>query len=479
MQGLREPTAKGIAFTPRLRLVIILMLAAYLAAGIASALTQRPWCDEAWNSSPALSLITRGFMGTPAIETAGAAWKGIDRYTYWIMPLHPLSQIPFYEVFGFGVLTLRASSVFWGLVALFSWIVIVRRLAGDSLAAVISFGLMATDFIFVQRSSEGRMDIMSAALGFAAFAVYVMLRERHLASAILASHALVCASCLTHPNGIMAVAALVFLTLYFDGRRLRFIHLAAAAVPYVAGLAGWGWYVSQAPELARIQLGGNASGRFRGFQAPLSALVAELKIRYLRSIAGWSSDLSLAHHAKIVVLLSYITGLAGVIATRELRSKPGIRALLGMTAIYFAFLTWYEGMKQPLYLIHIVPFFLALLGIWAANLWLKGQYRAGLALAGLVLLAVQLGGVAYVVRRNTWRNAYRPVIAYLKQHAAHARVMGSAELGFELGFFENLTDDTRLGYDSGRHPDFIVVETRYAEWFQGYKQKDPQVYGFI
>jgi len=479
MQALREPAGTKTGFTPHYRLVILLLLAVYLAAGIACALTQRPWCDEAWNSSPALSLMTRGFMGTPALETAGVWTKGIDRFTYWIMPLHPLSQIPFYALFGFSVLTLRAASMFWGVVGLFSWLVIVRRLTGDSLASALAFGLTATDFIFVLRSSEGRMDIMSASLGFAAFAVYLVCRERRLALAILASHSLVCASCFTHPNGIMPGAALVFLTLYFDRRRLRFSHLAVAAVPYGVGLLGWGWYVSQAPELARIQLGGNASGRFRGFQAPLAALLAELKVRYLRSVGGWGPGLSLAHRPKIFVLAAYITGIAGVLATGELRSKPGIRALLGMTAIYFAILTWYEGMKQPLYLIHIVPFFLAILGIWAAYLWQKRSNRLVLALGGVILAAIQLGGVAYVVRRNTWRNAYAPAVAYLKQHAANKQIMGSSELGFDLGFFSHLTDDTRLGYDSGKTPDFIVVDSRYSDWFEGYKQNAPSIAGFI
>jgi hypothetical protein len=136
-------------------------------------------------------------------------------------------------------------------------------------------------------------------------------------------------------------------------------------------------------------------------------------------------------------------------------------------------------MKQPLYLIHIVPFFLALLAIWTAHFWRKSEYRGVVVLAALILVAVQFGGVAYVVHRNSWRNAYEPVIGYLKRHAAKAQVMGSSELGFELGFFENLTDDTRLGYDSRKRPDFIVVEARYSDWFQGYKQKDPPIYAFI
>ena len=100
-----------------------------LPSSFSSALTQQPWCDEAWNSSLALSLITRGFMGTPVLETAGTWLTGIDRYTYWIMPLYPIGQAAWYEIFGFGVLPMRIYSMFWGVVALGAWFVIMRRIS--------------------------------------------------------------------------------------------------------------------------------------------------------------------------------------------------------------------------------------------------------------------------------------------------------------------------------------------------------------
>jgi hypothetical protein len=57
--------------------------------------------------------------------------------------------------------------------------------------------------------------------------------------------------------------------------------------------------------------------------------------------------------------------------------------------------------------------------------------------------------------------------------------MGSAELGFGLGFDEHLIDDSYLGYYSGRRPDFIVVDEIYALSFQGSQVERPAIYAHI
>jgi hypothetical protein len=41
-------------------------------------------------------------------------------------------------------------------------------------------------------------------------------------------------------------------------------------------------------------------------------------------------------------------------------------------------------------------------------------------------------------------------------------------------------DDPRLGYRSGRRPDFLVIDrNRYAEWIPQYEQREPQTYRYI
>src|SRR5205085_1440047 len=90
---------------------------------------------------------------------------------------------------------------------------------------------------FVDAGSDGRMDMMSAALGFAGLAAYLMLRERNPVTAALAGHALCAASVFTHPNGMFAAASLMFCTLWLDRRKMSVKFAGAiAAVIAIPGL---------------------------------------------------------------------------------------------------------------------------------------------------------------------------------------------------------------------------------------------------
>src|SRR6185369_9070971 len=94
----------------------------YLLLAVGSARTLLPWCDEAWFASPALNLINSGYMGTsvldPTADFRTNRIQGINRYTYWIVPLYPVTQALWDKLLGFNLFTVRLYSVAWGLVAL-------------------------------------------------------------------------------------------------------------------------------------------------------------------------------------------------------------------------------------------------------------------------------------------------------------------------------------------------------------------------
>ena len=84
------------------------------------------------------------------------------------------------------------------------------------------------------------------------------------------------------------------------------------------------------------------------------------------------------------------------------------------------------------------------------------------------------------MKLNTYEARYVPAVDFLRKHAApDAFIMGSAELGFGLGFDRNLVDDIQLGAISGKKPDFIVVEENYSSIFASFKSERPHVYKFI
>ncbi len=456
----------------------------FTALAVGSALTKRPWSDEGWFASPAYNLITKGSMGTTVLEPTG--WlKGINQYTYWVVPLHIIAQAGWYEVFGFSLLSMRTLSTAWGLVALVSWFLIMHSLSGNHKVALLAMGLIALDYSFIMGASFGRMDMMCAALGFAAYAAYLTLRERHFALAVLASQILVTASGLTHHLGILAFAGLLFLTFYFDRSKLRWKHAAIGVIPYLIGAALWGLYIMKSPALFITQFGGNAQtgGRMTALLHPLTGLWNEIAQRYLVAFgmgphnAGHGGLVSL----KIFILLAYVAGIIGAISTRAIRRHRGYRALLILAAIYFVILTIYDGQKLAWYLVHTIPIFAAILAAYVDWCWTESRVPGWAIATGVCcLMLLQVGGVVQRMRVNTYQESYVPAVNFLKANAREgALIMGSAELGFALRFPDNLIDDTRLGYYSGRRAKFVVVEEIYEDAFDGARKSDPQAYEYI
>lgn len=189
-------------------------MALYLVFAIGLSLTRIPVCDEGWYTSPTLSLLTTGGMGSPVLESASSYLKGIERYTYWIMPLHGLLQAPWFRLFGSSLRSTRILSVAAGLLALLCWFYVIRKVTGDRTIALLALFLISIDSTVLVLASTGRADMLSAAFGAAALASYLSLRENHLCWALFGGHAFAVASGLTHPNGgLVAVSSLVFLHL--------------------------------------------------------------------------------------------------------------------------------------------------------------------------------------------------------------------------------------------------------------------------
>ena len=140
-------------------LLIIGALILYLLLTTGSVFTRLPWVDEALFASPAYNLVSHGYMGTTVMETIGTRWQGIDRYTYWMVPLHFLAQAGWYELFGFSLFSMRALSEVWGLVALAALYAIALLLSGNRDVAALAAALIALDSSFIAAGSSGRMDM--------------------------------------------------------------------------------------------------------------------------------------------------------------------------------------------------------------------------------------------------------------------------------------------------------------------------------
>jgi 4-amino-4-deoxy-L-arabinose transferase-like glycosyltransferase len=472
-----RPTSPEIIYVIKkpYHLLLLIVMLAYLALAAGSAMTKSPWSDEAWFAQAGLNLATRGEMTTPVLETTGTNFKGLERHTYWVMPLHLVTQAAWYKIFGFSLLSMRVLSAVFGALALCAWYFIVWSLTGNRKIALLTFILLAFDYIFVMAASFGRGDMMSAALGAAGLAAYLYLRERDFRWAIFASQSLIAACGLTHPNGGVAFFfGLLFLTFYFDRARLRWQHLGLAAIPYVVGALGWGAYILQAPSDFVAQFTANAStgGRMSGLTSPLSAIKNEITLRYLTAfgLGGHMASSSGPIWLKSLILLSYVVALAGCLSVRSIRGHKGYRALLILTGIFFLVLMFFDGQKLSFYLVHIVPLYTALLAVWIywcystrfAPAWLLALCLGG-------LLAIQLGGILYRMKLNVYQKSYLAATDFIDARApAGSMVMGSAVLGFDLGY-ERIVDDVRFGFNTGKRPDFIVINDVYDDTIKYYR----------
>jgi hypothetical protein len=131
--------------------ILVIVLVAYAVLAVASALAKAPWWDEAWFASPAINLLTTGSMATTILEPTGFL-QGIDRYTYWILPLYPVTLAGWFGLVGVGLLQMRLLSIAWGLVALTSWFFVMKALSRQTTVALLAVACVALDYDFITMS---------------------------------------------------------------------------------------------------------------------------------------------------------------------------------------------------------------------------------------------------------------------------------------------------------------------------------------
>lgn len=449
----------------------------FLALAIGTALTSSPITDEGLFADPAYTLVTKGYMGSPALRDNVRLLR-IEQHTYWIFPLDPLTQAAWYRLFGVGLFAMRSLSICFGLLGLGAVFIFIQRLSKDVRVASLAVALTALDYFYIYDSASGRMDIMCAALGYAGLAAYMALRERNQAIAMLVSHGLIVASGVTHPNGFLYFMGLAFLMLYFDRGRLNLRNMALAAVPYAVGASLWGLYISQDPQAFIAQIRANASDadRFQGLRHPLLTFVREITVRYATAY-GFGPH-SFGHsgpiYLKVLALLAYIAGIIAALSISALRQKPEVRVLLALIGLYFLYLGIFDGQKAYYYLVHFIPLYASLLALFV--FWLLAERKvnwAGVLLPLAFIVLVQLGGLVYRIRLNSYKNVYQPAVQYLQRNAQDSQLINAnISFLFGLNFSNNLVDDTHLK----RRADFFVVEGEVGDRLRNSRIRNPNTY---
>lgn len=467
------------------KIIAAIAVFVFLTLATASALTHRPQIDEGMFASPAYNLAFNRHFGTTVLEKEKSTLTRIDERTYWVMPMYLLNAAAAIKTFGFSLFSMRLVNVFWGIVLLAAVYSIALKLSGDKRTALIALILASCDYMVLETASSARMDMMTAALGFAAIAVYLVLRERKLLLAILLSQTLIVIDGLTHPNAITAFVGLLIVTLWLDRERLNLRMIFIAAIPYVIGGTAFGIWVIQDIEAFKSQFIDNAlmGGRMSGMSSPLGNIVREFTEHYPQAygLGEHSGGHSGPIWLKSLILIGYVTGIVGSLLIRELRRSRNWRMLMTVTLAYFLMMAIIDGQKQTTYLIHIVPLYIILLAGVIALLWRNAKLpRVALVGAILAFIALPAGGMALKIKQNTHDNFYVPVIAYLKANMdGNDAVMGGADLAFGLGFDAGLIADGRFGYYTGKRPRYIVYDSSVENSWQHSQKFFPEFYEYF
>jgi hypothetical protein len=445
----------------------------FVGLALASAATRAPWCDEAYFAEPAYQLLHIGKLATvvePPSPIDDPKTLGTDRYTFYTMPLDLVLQAGWYRVAGFGLPQLRALSTLWGMVAIGAWWMILTGIGAGARLRLVALAMIALDYTFIRAGSDGRMDMMSAALGFLGLGLFLRLQERAYSRAVLYGCCGTAASAFTHPiGGILATAGLGVAMLWYARGRFRWWHVPLAAVPYLVCLGAWGVYIAQAPDIFRAQFSSVSSGRLSAWKEPLAAIAHELRMRWAGPF-GLDGQ-SAAKAVKALVLAVYAGALLWASRWKWLRSS-GFGLLAAVAWLDLALLCFAEGTKSAAYLIHVIPWLAALSAVLLTRYW-----RPAGALVFAAVMTIQLLGTVYQISRLQYQHEYVPAIAFLQTRGAE--VTGVADLGFGLGFQRGLTDDRRLGFYRGARPQLFVLDTTYLASYRQYQTERPEIFAYV
>ena len=459
------------------------MLVAYIALLVVEAKTRRPWNDEVIFVDPAISLITEGHLGSKISHEGD--WEDFDTHFYSSFPGYPVVLAGWFAVFGVGLLSMRASQMLCALLLLCALHGFVRRTTGERMVAWVAVFVVGFDYFFLVAAGFGRYEPLVAALGLGGYAAYAALRERNLGLAIVVSQTLVCLSGVVQPMGVMYFLGLLVMTLWLDRRRFAWKYVGLAAIPYAVIGAAWGAYILDDFPAFQQQMSSQLGDRYRASSPSLFQTIwQEIRGRYLhpfglpeRASTMYSGPVVL----KLFVLAAYVAGLIGNLVWAPLRRRRGAALLIGLLAIHQAVLTFLDGARFHFYLIHTLPLLGVLLAAFGVELWRRApRVRLLIVGAAAALFVLQVGGVAFRIRTNTYAPYARFAQVVRETVKPDELLIGPSELAFENGFRTgNLLDDARLGLRTGRKPLYLGLIDRHEWNFEAWKHNDPETYAFI
>ncbi len=334
----------------------------------------------------------------------------------------------------------------------------MRSLTRDETIALFVASVVALDYSVIAAATDGRMDMMCAALGQAALASFLSLRNSNWPPAIFLAACFGAAALFCHPLGLVSTVSLAALNA-LRWRQIRWKAMVAASVPYIFGAALCLRYILEAPQIFLAQSRAASAYRMTTWKDLAANFFNDLPFRYF---GMYYASLAGINKLKAASLLFALFGTAGLALHPKLRRKEAGRTLLLLAFIGYAGVAVIDNQKFPVYFIFSMPTLTACAALWTYGCWPQAGVRRALSsalLAGGVLATI--GGFTVKSYQDGYHRLYLPVISAIKANLPPGGlVMGGSELGFALGFGPPLIDDRYVGCSSGKRSD-IFVENHY------------------
>ena len=455
--GRRQPRIPG-----RWRWILASAVLLFLALSIGNSLTRAPWWDEGLFTDVALTFKNTGHLGSSVLAATGyTLLPRVDQYTYWQFPVYLIGLGYWLKAVPWGVEAVRSFATVFGAAYLFCWFVLAKSLSRSVSLACFVVAVVALDYSLIGAASDGRMDMMCAALGQAALAIYLYLRKPEWTLAIALAGWFGAAALFCHPMGLVVNAELALLLL-MDRSRLKWRGLLAAGIPYLIAGAAWALYAMQAPLVFQAQMAAASGYRVSGLLAVLRNVMDDVGIRYLNF---YFASLPGIAKLKVFCLVFALAGFLGLLCTRRLRSQELPRTLLSMSVVAYIGVAILDNQKFPIYFVYVMPLLSACAAVWTYECWRhSGLWRTVSAALLACSVAATISGYIYKIRRDDFGSLYLPAMHAVRQSMqTGGAVMGGSELGFALGFKRPLIDDRYLGFFSKIQPQVYVSSYYYGE----------------
>jgi hypothetical protein len=96
----------------------------------------------------------------------------------------------------------------------------------------------------------------------------------------------------------------------------------------------------------------------------------------------------------------------------------------------------------------------------------------------VLFVGVELTASARDIMDTPERWDYEAAVDFLHQHNVPANIIAGAEFAFAYGFDSGIIDDPRLGYYTGRRPEYIAANPIQRGWIQRSEELYPAIHAY-